>query len=214
MSCRAAGSGVMYTGKTKSCWESKGQKHSPRKSQFSYSLCFIARFSFNLYGGSQISADMPFRLIEVTTDTQFEKMMPGLWEAMDNPRNVLKELSFPVKGEGPDAVANAMKDCKDRLMGAWHANPGGHFLQILDEDNGDAVVASAYWSFYDNDNNPFLDPGKPDPKKLATWWPEGSEIRKYTILLEDQGKIPKLVRQKRPHLCKHFFISLKIRSLN
>jgi len=146
------------------------------------------------------SPNMHFRLIKVRTDAQFEKMMPNLWESLNNIRNVLRELNFPVKGDGPDAVAKAVEDCKNRLLASLYANPGGHGVQIFDEENENAVVASTYWSFFDDQNNTFLlHPGKQDPEERATWWPFGSEIWRFTVLIEDQSLALKFERLKKLH---------------
>lgn len=144
---------------------------------------------------------MPFRLIEVTTDEQFEKMMPSYWAAFNNPRSVGLELNFPIKGDGPEAVAAAIEDCKKRMMSAWHGNPVGHYIQILDDENNDAVVGSAYWCFYDNEHNRWMNE-REDDKDCVTWWPAESEIRKYTMMQDEQKQVPKLERQKKPHVCK------------
>lgn len=141
---------------------------------------------------------MHFRIIEVKTDEQIEEMMASFWRGLNNPRNVLRELVFPVKGDGHEAVENAIEDCKDRFLQGLHSNPVGHYIQVLDSDNNDTVVAAALWNFFDKDHNPFLNATAREP----AWWPKDSEIWKYTKMADEQGLIPRLIRQQRPHACK------------
>jgi len=102
---------------------------------------------------------------------------------------------FPAKGDGPEAESKAIEMAKNRFIGSLHANPVGHYIQILDADNNDAIVAAAYWSFFDHEHNPYLEPSDTSPG----WWPAESEIWKYTKMARYQGQIPRLERQRRPH---------------
>jgi len=102
---------------------------------------------------------------------------------------------FPPMGDGPEAEKTTIEICKNKFLSSWHADPCGHYVQILDSDKDDAVVAAAYWGFYNNDFNPFLHASENNP----SWFPEGSEIWKYTKMTMDQGMKPKIEIQGRPH---------------
>ncbi|KAF4635646.1 hypothetical protein G7Y89_g2446 [Cudoniella acicularis] len=143
---------------------------------------------------------MSFQLIEVKTDEQFEKMMPGFWAGYTHPRNALMELMYPIKGGGPSALAEAMEDCKTRLLSSWRANPLAHYIQILDGGNNNAVVGSAMWIICDSEHNPFSKKSEEKPEDGVVWWPEGSDIRKFTNRAIEEATVLKVKRQTRPHL--------------
>lgn len=145
---------------------------------------------------------MPFRLREITTDAEFEQMMPSFWKGFNNPRSVLRELVFPVKGDGPDAEMKAVETAKNRFLEGWHANPVGHYIQVLDEDDNNVVVASASWNFYNEEHNPYTKPKDEDPAENVKWWPEDSEIRSYVSMAIENGLVPQRERQRKSHFCK------------
>lgn len=146
---------------------------------------------------------MSFHLIEVQTTSQFTKMMPSFWASYTHPRKALMELVYPIKSASPTALTEAKEDCLQRRLSSWKSSSVEHYIQILDRENEDAVVASALWSFYDERNNPFvpISTGGENSGAGIYWWPEGSDIQKFTMKAMEQVEDLKMKRQKRPHLC-------------
>lgn len=146
-------------------------------------------------------------MVEVTTDKQFEKTMPSFWAAYTDPRNALMELIYPVKRTGPDALKDAMEKCKKRMLASWHASAAAHYIQILDSDDNDTVVGSALWNIFDAEHNPYGKPSddKSKPGKGVDWWPEGSDIQRFTAMALQQLNALKAERQRRPHLCEFLY---------
>lgn len=148
---------------------------------------------------------MNLRLIEATTDEQFGRMIPSFWDALDNPRNAGKELLYPVKGDGAEAVAEAKEDCRKRMTADWkNSRSVCHCLQILDSHNSDVVVGAALWNIYNSENNPFIKfPPDGHPTVDVDWQPNGSTIQKFTKIVREQQIPLRLQRQRRPHLCEY-----------
>lgn len=141
---------------------------------------------------------MHFRLIEATTEEQIAAMIPSFWAAFHDPRHKGMELTYPIKGTGPQAIKEAMEDCKKRMIAAWKNNTTGHYLQVL--NSNDIVIGATLWNIYDEENNPYL---RAPPREVKVdWWPEGSAIQKFTKMAMGQALPLKFERQKRPHLGK------------
>lgn len=138
---------------------------------------------------------MALKLQEVTSDSEFDDIVPLQWISYETPFNPFLILFCPTRGSGPTARADSMQESKERQV-QWHnLDPTSHWIKVVDE-NG-TVIAAAQWNVHDSD--PYAKP--PDEPFTAYWWPEG-EGRQLAEAALAQWLGPRTERMRKPHLCK------------
>ena len=133
---------------------------------------------------SSLLSIMALQLTELTSDAEFPPLMDALYDGYSHPYNGFWKLF-----KGPSA-----EECTARFTKAHNADPTSHWIYVTDTTTGQ-VVGGTQWNIYES--NPYT---KPLPPFLATWWEEGTVMRKFsdTLLKRFMSGRPK--RMNRPHL--------------
>jgi hypothetical protein len=149
---------------------------------------------------------MPFRLEEITSDSDFEELVECEWISWENPPQKFHRLICPTFGDGPDARAESLRESTQRQL-SWHkGDPTSHWLKVTDINTG-KIIAGALWKIFET--NPFEN----WTPSVAYWWPEGDK-RDFASQALDQASLPRRELAARPHLCmfktsaQNTFISL------
>ncbi|KAI9881207.1 MAG: hypothetical protein M1830_007185 [Pleopsidium flavum] len=136
---------------------------------------------------------MPLELQEVTSDSEFDEIIPLQWLSYESPFNGFFILFCPTRGSGDNARANSIQESKERQIQWFHADSSSRWIKVVDTDTGMAVGA-ALWHIHES--NPF---SKPPPPLTAYWWPEG-DGRRFVDMALGQWMTPRVERMRRPHL--------------
>lgn len=147
---------------------------------------------------------MPLQLAEVTSDSDFDHLIPLLWLSYESPRIPFLPLLFPVNDESPKAREKAVQRTKEVMMHMHHADPSSHWLKVTDTDT-DTIVAGARWHVHEAD--PYS--SAPEKSFVVTSWPEGDR-RKFATMNIGQVILPRMKRYRRPHLSRYRSFRLRI----
>lgn len=147
---------------------------------------------------------MPLQLAEVTSDSDFDHLIPLLWLSYESPPIPFLPLLFPVNDESPKAREKAVQRTKEVMMHMHHADPSSRWLKVTDTDS-DTIVAGARWHVHEAD--PYS--SAPEKSFVVTSWPEGDR-RKFATLNIGQVVLPRMKRYRRPHLSRYRSFRLRI----
>lgn len=137
---------------------------------------------------------MDLQVAEVTSDSDFDEIVPLLWLAYSNPRIPYLPLLFPAENDSPEAREKQVKLSKDGLMHAHHSNPSSHWIKVTDKSSG-KIVAACRWHIHEKD--PYS--GKPPLVLNLTAWPEGDR-KKFAEMSLGSIILPRRQRYTRPHV--------------
>jgi hypothetical protein len=137
---------------------------------------------------------MTFQLSEVSSDSDFDQLIPLLWRSYATPCITLLPLLFPVENDSPQAHEKQVAQCKAVMMHMHHSDPSSHWLKVTDTTTG-SVIAGCRWHVYDKD--PYSN--APEKPFVVTSWPEG-DCRKYAERCLGAIILPRKSRYRRPHL--------------
>jgi len=133
------------------------------------------------------------QLSEVISDSDFDELIPLLWHSYSQPRIALLPLLFPSEDDSPETREKAVQMSKQVFLKMRHADPSGHWLKVLDTDNGE-IIGGCRWHVHESD--PYEKArGKPF---VALTYPEGTE-RDFASLVLGQVLNPRAERYVRPH---------------
>ena len=137
---------------------------------------------------------MPLQLAEVTSDSDFDILIPLLWLSYENPRIPFLPLLFPVEDESAEAREKAVQRTKEIMINMHHVDLSSHWFKVTDTDT-DTIIAGARWHVHQ------VDPYSSAPEKpfVVTSWPEGDR-RKFATMNIGQVILPRMKRYRRPHL--------------
>ena len=138
---------------------------------------------------------MTLKLQEVTSDSEFDDIVPLQWTSYETPFNPFLILFCPTRGTGPTAREESMQESKERQAQWHHADPSSHWIKVVDDAG--TVIAAAQWNVYDSD--PFAK--RSEEPFTAYWWPEG-EGRQFAEAALGQWLGPRMERMRKPHLRK------------
>lgn len=137
---------------------------------------------------------MPLQLRQVTSDADFDVLIPLQWTSYEDPFNPFLILFCPIRGTGPTARAESLQESKERQL-QWHnADPSSQWLQVVDTDTG-MVIGGAEWNVHESD--PYAKP--PEHPLTAYWWEEW-EKREFVDQALSQWMGPRMERMRKPHL--------------
>lgn len=146
---------------------------------------------------------MPLELQEVTSDADFDELIPLQWISYEQPFNPFLIIFCPTRGTDPTARAESIQESKERQL-QWHkADPSSHWLKVVDTDTG-KVIGGAEWNVHESD--PYAKP--PEQPFTAYWWEEG-EKRQFVDAALGQWMAPRMERMRKPHLRKSFNESMR-----
>jgi hypothetical protein len=137
---------------------------------------------------------MTFQLTEVTSDSDFDQLIPLLWRSYAVPRITLLPLLFPAENDSPEAREKQVAQCKAAMMHLHHADPSSHWLKVTDVETG-TTVAGCRWHVHEKD--PYSN--MPEKPFVVTSWPEGDR-RKYATMCIGDIILPRRTRYRKPHL--------------
>lgn len=137
---------------------------------------------------------MPFTLVEVASATDFIDVMECLWISYENPLQSFFRMFCPIRGDGPSARIDSLKESASRMWGEHESDPASYWRKVVD-DNG-TIVGACLWKIYQT--NPFE---KPDDHSEIYWHPEG-EAREYVSQCLETMEAPREKMGARPQVCK------------
>jgi hypothetical protein len=139
---------------------------------------------------------MLFKLDEVNVDVDFKELIACEWESYENPFQTFFRLFCPIRGTGPQAREESLRECTERQL-EWHrSDPTSYWQKVTDVATG-KIIAGALWKIYPT--NPFehldLDHGE------AYWFPEGGQ-RDFVNRALELFDAPRANMGQRPQVCK------------
>jgi len=135
---------------------------------------------------------MPFNLLELTSDSDFEELVQVEWDSYETPYCNLIRLFFPIFGEGAEGRTEAMKEGIQRQT-AWHkGDPTSHWVTVTDTDSG-KMVGAACWHVYES--NPYAT----ESDEECDWYAKG-EDRDMANMLMGQFLTPRMTYMTKPHI--------------
>ncbi|KAF2815720.1 acyl-CoA N-acyltransferase [Mytilinidion resinicola] len=132
------------------------------------------------------------KLSEVTSEADFDAIMPVLFRAFHSPYNSFSKFFNPIH----TTLEAAIQDSKARQVAMWKGNQDCHWLKVTDAESGD-VIGAACWEV----NATGYDKGGGSKKAFnASWHIEGSEEKLWAEKLI--GGLKGFLKEKmtRPHL--------------
>ena len=136
---------------------------------------------------------MHFEITEVTADTDFDELVRVEWESYERPYCSLIRLYFPLRDNGSDARAAALKESIQRQI-EWHnGDPTSHWIKAVDTETG-RIAGAACWHIYEE--NPYSTQSDDE----CTWYPAG-EPREMANSLMGQFSTPRTRYMAKPHIC-------------
>lgn len=147
---------------------------------------------------------MPFKLLKVREDAEFDELMSVWRTSFTKPLCKLWPLFTGDRTPLSISPNESMRlEYTNRFI-AWHrSDPTSTWLKVIDEDT-QKVVGGGRWSIYEG--NPYDVEGC--HKVEAVWWPEGGERAVASGLLA-RFLESAVVNMNRPHVCK-LFSSLQV----
>jgi hypothetical protein len=137
---------------------------------------------------------MTFQLTEVTSDSDFDQLIPLLWRSYAVPRITFLPLLFPAENDSPEAHEKQVVQCKAAMMHLHHGDSSSHWLKVTDAETG-FVVAGCRWHVHEK--VPYSN--MPENPFVVTSWPEGDR-RKYATKCIGDIILPRRTRYRKPHL--------------
>jgi hypothetical protein len=136
---------------------------------------------------------MTFTLLEVDTATDFLDLIECQWISYENPFQNFFRMFCPLRGEGPEARAESLKESAMRQL-KWHeSDPTSYWGKVVDEKG--RIVGACLWKICPS--NPFE---VPDDHTDAYWYPDG-EAREYVSQCLEQFDAPRRKMGARPQVC-------------
>lgn len=139
---------------------------------------------------------MTFRLEDVDVATDFEELIACEWESYENPLQPFFRLFCPIRGVGPNARAESLKEATARQL-EWHRSDPTSYWQKVTEVATGKIVAGAFWKICKT--NPFE---HPEEHLEAHWYPKGGE-RDFVNQALEQFDAPRARMAQRPQVCMY-----------
>ncbi|KAF2657387.1 hypothetical protein K491DRAFT_714424 [Lophiostoma macrostomum CBS 122681] len=134
---------------------------------------------------------MTLKLEEVTTDKDFDEILPVLYAAFGEPYNALRQWFIPVHTDVDDAIEAA----KVRTSKKWKEHDNIHWIKVTDTDSG-MIIGAAEWEIRES-----IPKADGDDKPINAYWhTEGTEEKEFAGTLITQLKGFMKDRMTRPHL--------------
>ena len=93
---------------------------------------------------------MPFDILQVGPDTDFDELVRVEWASYEQPYCKLIRLFFPILGDGPEARAASFKESIERQL-SWHKqDPTSRWIKAIDHETG-KIAGAACWHIYEED---------------------------------------------------------------
>jgi hypothetical protein len=132
---------------------------------------------------------MTIKLEEVTSDEDFDKIWPMLFEAFAEPRNDFFQLYNPIQG----TREQSLQASKERNIKSWHADTSAHWLKVVDATSSE-VIAAACWHVHTET------PTLPQEPFDADWHPRDSDERKFANIFFQAIIERAAQRMHKPHV--------------
>jgi GNAT superfamily N-acetyltransferase len=146
---------------------------------------------------------MAFKILEVTSPTEFDQIWPIHFQSFRTPYNTLSKFFNPVH----TTLEAAIETSKARHIKMWEGNPACHWIKAVSAESG-KVVGAACWLIN-------LEVQKLDQKKgpfNAHWHIEGSDEKAFAERLIGGLRGFVAERVTRPHVGENFLSGLGISS--
>ena len=136
---------------------------------------------------------MPFDILQISSDTDFDELVRVEWASYEQPHCKLIRLFCPILGDGPEARAASLKESTERQL-SWHKeDPTSRWIKAVDHETG-KIAGAACWHVYEK--NPYGEQSEEE----CTWFPEG-ESRELANSLMGQFLTPRMKYMAKPHMC-------------
>ncbi|ORY18371.1 hypothetical protein BCR34DRAFT_654405 [Clohesyomyces aquaticus] len=144
-----------------------------------------------------------FQFEEVTSDADFDELIPALWHSYSHPRIPFLPLLFPADESDPHGQETAIEKSKVMLLQAHHADPTGHWFKVTDSNTG-KIVGGCRWHV--NETNPYkqaasldhqVDTATDTPYVAPTY--EKGTAQEFASVVLGQVLNPRAERYVRPH---------------
>ena len=136
---------------------------------------------------------MPFETTQVSAHSDFDELVRVEWESYEQPNCRLIRLFFPLRDNGSDARADALRESTERQL-QWHKGDStSHWIKAVDTETG-RIVGAACWHIYEK--NPYSTLSDDE----CTWYPAG-EPREMANSLMGQFLTPRTKYMAKPHIC-------------
>ena len=142
---------------------------------------------------------MPLTLVPITSATAFPPLMRVLYAAQEDPPIGALALVTPVLGTGPKARDDSIQMSTARLWFLHCCDLGSRWMSVVDDETGE-VIAGSWWSVVDMTTPTRAPKADTQEQSLAAdpfWLPEGSEIRRYAVMILAKSAASHSGRQRR-----------------
>lgn len=138
---------------------------------------------------------MSLRLEVVDPAVDFPELVECKWESYEIPYQSFWRLFNPIIGTGPNARDDSLRQATIRQEKGHLSDPASHWLKVTDSNNGNKIIAGAWWKIYPS--NPFEEN---DDEFEAFWFPEGGQ-RDFATAAIRQHDAPRARMGKRSQVC-------------
>ena len=77
---------------------------------------------------------MPLQLSEVTSDAEFDDIIPVYWASYEDPYVSFMRIMYPVKDSSPEARKESMDESKLRVIGMHRHDPSSTWIKVVNTD--------------------------------------------------------------------------------